>query len=155
MVKKAADGLIISALQNGTVIDHITPGEGFTVLRILGIGSGSHETVTLASNVSSSHSGRKDIIKIANRELNEEEVDKIALVAPDATISIIRNAEVVKKTVVSVPEMITGVIRCPNPNCITNSREPAETKFVLHHRGFRCAYCDSIITHDMDIGKYI
>lgn len=155
MVKKAPEGLIISPLDNGTVIDHITPGEGLTVLRILNIMSGSQETVTLASNVSSSHGGRKDLVKIANRELNRDEVDKIALVAPDATISIIRNGKVVKKSPVTVPGVITGVIRCPNPNCITNSHEPVESKFVAHPRGFRCAYCDTIIEKTTDVGKYI
>jgi len=155
MVKKSPEGLVISPLDNGTVIDHITPGEGLTVFRILNIKSGSDETVTLASNVFSSHGGRKDIVKIANRELRPDEVDKIALVAPDATISIIRNRQVAKKNVVTVPPTIEGVIRCPNPNCITNSHEPVETKFVAHPRGFRCAYCDTIIDRTTDLGKYI
>jgi len=155
MVKKAPDGLIISPLDNGTVIDHITPGEGMTVLRILNISTGSQETVTLALNVASSHGGRKDLVKIANRELSRDEVDKIALIAPDATISIIRKGIVAKKGPVTVPGVITGVIRCPNPNCITNSREPVESKFISHSRGFRCAYCDTIIDRDTDVGKYI
>jgi len=155
MVKKSPDGLVISPLENGTVIDHITPGEGLTVLRILNINNKSQGTFTLACNVSSSHGGRKDIVKIANRELSCDEVDKIALVAPDATISIIRNRAVAEKNVVTVPDVIEGVIRCPNPNCITNSHEPVETKFVLHPRGFRCAYCDTIISRSADVGKYI
>ena len=99
MVKTISDGIVISPIKNGTVIDHITPGEGLTVLRILGIRDGTNVTVIVASNVPSSRGGRKDMVKIENRELLKDEVDKIALVAPDATISIIRNFKVsVKKT---------------------------------------------------------
>ena len=147
--------LMISPIQHGTVIDHITPGEGLTVIRILGITRGTNVTVTVASNVESSHGGRKDLVKIANRELVKEEVDKIALVAPDATISIIRDYQVVDKKPVEVPQEIVGVITCPNPNCITNTKEPVPTRFAAQTRGFRCRYCDTVISLDKDIGNYI
>ena len=133
--------LVISPIQRGTVIDHITPGEGLTV--------------TVACNVESSRGGRKDLVKIADRELLKEEVDKIALVAPDATISIIRDYRVVDKKTVSVPQEIVGVITCPNPNCITNTKEPVPTRFAAQTRGFRCRYCDTVISLDKDIGNYI
>lgn len=147
--------LVISPIQRGTVIDHITPGEGLTVINILGITRGTGVTVTVACNVESSRGGRKDLVKIADRELLKEEVDKIALVAPDATISIIRDSRVVDKKTVSVPQEIVGVITCPNPNCITNTKEPVPTRFAAQTRGFRCRYCDTVISLDKDIGNYI
>ncbi|MBQ4134958.1 MAG: aspartate carbamoyltransferase regulatory subunit [Methanocorpusculum sp.] len=147
--------LVISPIQHGTVIDHITPGEGLTVINILGITRGTGVTVTVACNVESSRGGRKDLVKIADRELLKEEVDKIALVAPDATISIIRDYRVVDKKTVSVPQEIVGVITCPNPNCITNTKEPVPTRFAAQTRGFRCRYCDTVISLDKDIGNYI
>ena len=67
MVRTISDGIVISPIRNGTVIDHITPGEGLTVLRILGIRDGTHVTVIVASNVTSSRGGRKDMVKIENR----------------------------------------------------------------------------------------
>lgn len=155
MRRPVSEGIVISPIKNGTVIDHITPGEGLTVIRILGIQDGTNVTFTVATNVSSSHGGRKDLVKIENRELVKSEVDKIALIAPDAKISIIRDFKVVAKKPVEVPCDIVGVIKCPNPNCITNTREPAESRFVVHPRGFRCQYCDTIISREMDIGDYI
>ena len=147
--------LEISPIRHGTVIDHITPGEGLTVISILGITRGTEVTVTIASNVESSRGGRKDLVKIADRELVKEEVDKIALVAPDATISIIREYQVVDKKPVEVPQEIVGVITCPNPNCITNTKEPVPTRFAAHSRGFRCHYCDTVISREQDVGNYI
>lgn len=155
MSHKTSDGILISPIKNGTVIDHITPGEGLAVLRILGIADGTDITVTVATNVESSRGGRKDIVKVENRELLKSEVNKIALIAPDAKISIIRDSKVVVKKLVEVPKEIVGVIKCPNPNCITNTREPAKSRFVLHQRGFRCHYCDTIISREMDVGDYI
>jgi len=155
MKRLVSDGIVISPIRNGTVIDHITPGEGLTVIRILGIQDGTNVTFTVATNVTSSRGGRKDMVKIENRELVKSEVDKIALIAPDAKISIIRDFKVVVKKPVEVPSDIVGVIKCPNPNCITNTREPAQSRFVVHSRGFRCQYCDTIISREMDIGDYI
>ena len=155
MKRSVSEGIVISPIKNGTVIDHITPGEGLTVIRILGIQDGTNVTFTVATNVTSSRGGRKDMVKIENRELVKPEVDKIALIAPDAKISIIRDFKVVAKKPVEVPSDIVGVIKCPNPNCISNTREPAQSKFVVHPRGFRCQYCDTIISREMDIGDYI
>lgn len=155
MKRSVSEGIVISPIKNGTVIDHITPGEGLTVIRILGIQDGTNVTFTVATNVTSSRGRRKDMVKIENRELVKSEVDKIALIAPDAKISIIREFKVVAKKSVEVPSDIVGVIKCPNPNCISNTREPAQSRFVVHPRGFRCRYCDTIISREMDIGDYI
>jgi aspartate carbamoyltransferase, regulatory subunit len=150
-----SQGIVISPIKNGTVIDHITPGQGMVVLRILGLQQGSMTRFTLACNVTSSRGGRKDLVKIENRELSKEEVDRIALIAPDATISIVRDFKIAEKKPVEIPQEICGVISCPNPNCITNTKEPVESRFVAHPRGYRCVYCDAVVTRDMDLGDFI
>jgi len=156
-VKEAPErGLVISKIRDGTVIDHITAGEAINVLRILGITGSTTECLSIATNVASRH-GKKDIVKIENRELRKEEVDRIALIAPNATINIIRNYEVFEKKGVHIPEVLIGVVRCPNPECISNTREPIESKFdVLEDRVLRCKYCDWRIPRlSRDITGYI
>jgi aspartate carbamoyltransferase regulatory subunit len=137
--------LIVSKIENGTVIDHIPAGRALTVLRVLGITGKEGVRVALVMNVESGKLGRKDIVKIEGRELTPEEVNIISAVAPTATINIIRNFEVVKKFKVSPPEVIKGRFRCKNPTCITNApREPVEPTFYLVKREpplFVCAYC--------------
>jgi len=142
MVEKT---LKVSKIHSGTVIDHIPAGYALDVLRILGIhGKNLSGVVTLAMNVPSQKMGRKDIVKVEGRELSEQEVNKIALIAPDATINIIRNYEVVEKIKVKLPNVIRNVIKCPNPTCITNGREPIEPRFIVESRSplrLRCYYC--------------
>ncbi|HJJ28083.1 MAG TPA: aspartate carbamoyltransferase regulatory subunit [Methanocorpusculum sp.] len=150
-----SQGIVISPIKNGTVIDHITAGQGLVVLRILGLLKGSTTRFTLACNVVSSRGGQKDLVKIEDRELSKEEVDRIALIAPNATISIIRDFKIAEKKSVEIPAEIRGVITCPNPNCITNTKEPVESRFVSHPRGYRCVYCDAVITRDMDFAEFI
>jgi aspartate carbamoyltransferase regulatory subunit len=95
-------------------------------------------------------SGRKDIVKIEDRELIPEEVDKIALIAPQATINIIRDYEVAKKSLVVLPQIISRIVRCPNLNCISNSNEPVYSKFkVMDSLALRCSYCEGIIEKDI------
>ena len=147
--------LKISAIRNGTVIDHITPGKAFEVAKILGLEDFS-AVVSLAMNVSSGKSGKKDIIKIENRELSKEEVDRITLVAPYATVSIIKGYEVIEKEHVEVPEEIVGILSCPNKNCITRA-EPVKAKFVresLNPLRIRCYYCERVLTEN-DITREI
>ncbi len=137
--------LIVSKIENGTVIDHIPAGRALAVLRVLGITGKEGMRVALVMNVESSKLGKKDIIKIEGRELTPEEVNIISAVAPTATINIIRNFEVVKKFKVSPPEVIKGRFKCKNPMCITNApREPVEPTFYLVRKEpplFVCAYC--------------
>ncbi|MCP1715358.1 aspartate carbamoyltransferase regulatory subunit [Methanocalculus alkaliphilus] len=153
MKRKPEEGLLISPIRNGTVIDHIDPGEGLSVLRILGVTGRTTECLSIATNVQSRQMGKKDIVKIENRELKKEEVDRISLVAPHASINIIREFRVEKKIGVEIPSLITGVIRCPNPGCISNANEPIESSFHCQSRGYRCRYCETLITRD--IATYI
>ena len=137
--------LRVKRITNGTVIDHITAGQALNVLRILGITDRPEDVLSVVMNVSDR---KKDIVKIEGRELKPEEVDKIALISPDATINIIRDYEVVEKHRVILPSRIEGVVRCINPNCITNTDEPVKPRFVIR-RGERvelqCVYCGRVI----------
>lgn len=141
--------LQISPIRNGTVIDHIPAGEAFNVLRILGIAGTTQETLSIATNVASGKAGRKDIVKIENRELKKEEVDRIALIAPQATLNIIRNYLVFDKKGVEIPKLLHGVIRCPNPGCISNTNEPIKSRFEVTGKGLHCLYCDWYLTEDI------
>ncbi len=142
------EGLLISPIRNGTVIDHITAGEALNVLKIIGITGTTSESVSVATNVLSGKMGKKDIVKIENRELRKEEVDRIALIAPCASINIIRDYRVFEKKGVEKPDCLIGVVRCPNPGCISNTNEPIESKFEVEDKGLHCLYCDWVIHRD-------
>jgi aspartate carbamoyltransferase regulatory subunit len=105
-------------------------------------------TVTVAMNVPSRKMGIKDIVKVEGRELKEDEVDKISLIAPSATINIVRNYEVSEKKKVKMPEVLEGVLKCANPNCITNA-ENVKTKFAVEKKTpikLRCSYCERVMS---------
>lgn len=143
--------LYVRKIRDGTVIDHITPGFALDVLKILGIDGKDGEVLTAAINVESKQLHHKDIVKIQNRELSPGEVDRIALIAPNATINIIRNFEVASKKVVELPSSIRGIIKCDNPSCISNSREPVEPRFAVDRREpirLRCYFCGHIMERD-------
>jgi aspartate carbamoyltransferase regulatory subunit len=143
--------LYVRKIRDGTVIDHITAGYALDVLKILGINGKDGEVVTAAMNVESKRQRSKDIVKIQNRELRPNEVDKIALIAPNATINIIREYDVASKKVVELPSIIHGIIKCDNPSCISNSREPVEPKFTVDRREpirLRCYFCGHIMERD-------
>lgn len=143
------DSLRIRPIENGTVIDHITAGEALNVLRIIGITGTTKEAISVATNVQSGLMPKKDIVKIDNRELLKEEVDRIALIAPKATINIIRNYKVIEKKGVQIPKVITGIVKCPNYRCISNANEPIESRFEILETGMRCLYCEGVITTDI------
>ncbi len=136
--------LKIPLIKNGTVIDHIKAGNAIKVLRILGIPQNLSSTVSVAINVKS-HLGKKDIVKVENRELDTYEVDKIALIAPKATINIIRNYEVTEKHKVELPEEIIGIVRCSNPTCVSNNNEPVKSRFKVINKDppkIICYFCE-------------
>jgi aspartate carbamoyltransferase regulatory subunit len=145
------EGLLVRRIRNGTVIDHIDAGEALNVVKILGIVGTTTESLSIATNVQSKYMDRKDIVKISNRELSKEEVDRIALISPRATINIIRDFRVWDKKGVEIPTLIEGSVRCPNPGCITNTNEPIKSRFAVlpQGKGLRCLYCDSVITRDL------
>jgi len=141
--------LRISKIENGTVIDHVPGGESLNVLAILGIDGTGGETVSIGMNVESDALGRKDVVKVEDRELSQAEVDVLSLIAPDATINIIREYDVVDKHRLDRPERVTGVLECPNHDCITSEDEPVETRFEVLDDGVRCVYCETIVREDI------
>lgn len=140
---------IVRKIENGTVIDHIAAGNGLKVAKILGLDSSGNCYVVLA-NVPSRKLGRKDIVKIEDKELTKKEIEKVSLVTQNATINIIRNSEVAEKRQIEIPEIFEGIMRCPNTNCITN-HENAATRFsveIKHPPKIRCYYCERVFGPD-------
>jgi aspartate carbamoyltransferase regulatory subunit len=141
--------LRVKPIKNGTVIDHIAGGQALNVLKILGISGTTDATLSVVMNVESKKLGKKDIVKVEDRELKEEEVNRIALIAPAATINIIRDYSVVEKRTVDLPDEIVGVVRCQNPSCISNSSEPIKSRMLVKAKNpvlLRCIYCEQPLT---------
>ena len=136
--------LRVSKIKDGTVIDHIRGGYALDVVKILGITGKEKRVMTIAINVPSKRFGVKDIVKIEGKALNSQEVNRIALVAPHASINIIRNYEVVEKLEVKLPKFIEGIVKCVNPCCISNAEEPVISKFYVKSDEpllLKCHYC--------------
>ncbi|RLF04407.1 MAG: aspartate carbamoyltransferase regulatory subunit [Thermoprotei archaeon] len=150
--------LRVSKIKEGTVIDHIDAGRALHVLRILGLTGSEGLVIAIVMNVPSKKLGRKDIVKVEGIELREDQVNKIALIAPSATINIIRDYEVVEKVRVRVPERIEGLLKCVNPNCITNQpREPIKPRFkVASLRPLKlvCEYCGAELGQEDIIAQF-
>lgn len=130
-------------IEHGTVIDHIPHWNSLKVLDLLGLRQGM-DLVTVGIGLDSKNMGRKDLVKVENRELSQEEMNKLALVAPQATINLIRNSERTQKHKVEVPDHIVGLVRCPNVGCITR-HERVPTRFDAISRSpleLRCYYCN-------------
>jgi aspartate carbamoyltransferase regulatory subunit len=154
-MSKDKSELKIKAIENGTVIDHITANKALHILNVLGLPDADTQNVTIAMNVSSSEIGRKDILKIENREPDHRELNQVALIAPKATINIIRDYEPVKKDKILLPEKITSILKCTNPKCITNyENEPITPIFNVIEKNppvVRCHYCEKLIkTEDIE-----
>jgi len=140
--------LRVSKIKDGTVIDHITSGHALDVVKILGITGRRAGVVSIGMNVPSKRLGVKDIVKVEGRELDASEVDKIALLAPHATINIIKDYKVVEKKRVKLPDTIKGIVKCDNPECISNSSEPVQSKFYVEKQEplrLKCHYCGHIM----------
>ncbi len=149
MINSEKSELKIKAIENGTVIDHITANESLHILKILDLPNPKINNVTIAMNVSSNVIGRKDILKIENRELDAEEINQIALIAPQSTINIIRDYKPIMKRKIILPDEITSIINCTNLKCISNNvDEPIESRFHVIQKdppAVRCHYCEKLI----------
>lgn len=143
--------MLVSKIEAGTVIDKIPGGLSITILRVLNIREDVTDTVAVAIRVRSRSLGTKDIIKMTNRLLTDEEFKKIWLIAPYAVISTIREYKVADKFIISskiTSNEFVGVLKCDNPSCATNFNEPVEGKFTLMRRDpmlIRCLYCDRVM----------
>ena len=118
-----ASQLLVRRIKDGTVIDHIEAGKALVVLRVIDITGKDGNVITVALNVPSNKHVKKDIVKIENRFLMKYETDKLALIAPRATINIIKDYKLVEKRKIQLPDSIVGIFRCPNLKCISNSEE--------------------------------
>lgn len=141
--------ITITKIKNGTVIDHLDPETVYQIVRILDL-ENFHDQVTIGINMMSPQLKRKGIIKIENRFLNKSDVDKISLFSPNATINLIKEYEVDKKYKVEIPNQVDNVLKCNNPNCVTNL-ENEKTMFILHKKEpleFICKYCERRLLKD-------
>ncbi len=139
----------VAALENGTAIDHIPPDRLFKVANLLGLEK-MNNTITIGNNFKSGKMGSKGVIKISNKFFQEDVINRIALIAPNVILNIIRDFEVVEKKTVILPDEITALVKCNNPKCITNN-EPMPTHFdvIDRERGtLRCRYCERKINKE-------
>lgn len=137
--------LIVNAIKQGTVIDHIPAKDLFEVIKILDLNSCENQ-ITFGTNLKSKRLGKKAIIKVENKFFEEEEINKIALVAHQANLNIIEDYKVTKKMKVEIPDEIEGIVKCFNPKCVTN-HEQIKTKFTVVSKdkvALKCKYCEKI-----------
>lgn len=136
--------LVVSALENGTVLDHIPAENVYKALSILNL-KGVENQITLGINLVSKIYGRKGIIKIADKFFEDEELDKLVLIAPQATVNVIRDFKVVEKKKLKMPKEIVGIAKCQNPKCVTN-HQPIKTRFKTVTKDDKisllCQYCE-------------
>jgi aspartate carbamoyltransferase regulatory subunit len=136
--------LSVSAIQNGTVIDHINAGQALRIIHLLDL-LGKKYKITIGLNLPSKRLKFKDIIKIENHALKNEEANEITVFSPEATINIIQDFEVVQKIITTLPPSISDVFDCPNPVCISHT-ESVETFFNIETQGklvnLVCKYCE-------------
>ena len=147
--KDSRKELIVSALENGTVIDHIPPKSVFQVFRILDLEK-HNDQVLFGINLESRRHGKKGLIKIKNKFFKLDEINKIALVAPTATLIVIKDFEIIEKKQVETPDTVENIVKCFNPNCVTNY-EVIPTKFTLIDKvelKLLCHYCEKTTTKD-------
>ena len=147
--------LMVRRIKEGTVIDHIDEGKGLQVLDALRIDGQDGSLITLAMNVPSGKSKKKDIIKVENKFLKDDDTNKIAIIASKATINIIKNYKLIEKRRVALPNEIDKIFRCTNPDCITNSAEHIESVMDLIDKEtmiLKCRYCARIL--DVNEIKY-
>ena len=144
-MEKTRKELVVSAIENGTVIDHVPAASVFKVIRILNLENVDNQ-ILFGTNLDSAKLGKKGIVKIRNKYFEPDEVNKIALVAPNATLIIIKNFEVVEKKVVEVPNTVERFVKCFNPNCISN-HENIITRFTVidkEETKLQCHFCEKI-----------
>ena len=141
--------LKVAALENGTAIDHIPPRQLFKVADMLSLKE-LENTITIGNNFHSKKMGSKGIIKIADKFFEEDVINRIALIAPNVILNIIRDYEVVEKKTVELPDELVGLVKCNNPKCITNN-EPMPTRFDVIDKEsgtVKCRYCERKINKE-------
>ncbi len=143
----AKNEMLVAAIENGTVIDHIPSEKTYQVAQLLGL-QNLETPVTIGYNLLSKKLGKKGIIKVADKFFTDEEISRLSVVAPNIVLNIIHDYEVVEKKTVVTPEEIKGIVKCNNPKCITNN-EPMATYFHVTNGILTCHYCEK----EQDINK--
>lgn len=141
--------LQVAAIENGTVIDHIPSDKLFKVTSLLGLDKLEHQ-ITIGNNFPSNKMGSKGVIKIANKFFEEDEISRIALIAPNVVLNEIRNYKVAEKKTVTLPDELISLVKCNNPKCITNN-EPMATRFHVINKEtgtIKCHYCERKINKE-------
>ena len=138
--------LVVSALENGTVLDHIPAENVYKALDILNL-RGIENQITIGINLTSKFFGKKGIIKIEDKFFEDDELNKLALIAPKATVNIIRDFKVVENKKLDMPAEIVGIAKCKNPKCVTN-HQPIKTRFTTIDNGnsvsLLCHFCEKV-----------
>lgn len=154
MVKKSAPEIYLTPISDGTVLDHLPKGTALKLLKLLNLEL-HDDAITIAMNVPSKKVGRKDLIFIEGKHLTEKEIEKIALIARNATLNLIKNSKVSSKKTIELSGQCIGTIKCFNPNCITNFEE-IETRFSIKKTPLKaqCFYCEKEM-NEKEIGQNI
>jgi aspartate carbamoyltransferase regulatory subunit len=143
--------LQVEAIRNGSVIDHVPANVGIKVLRLFNMHE-SNQRITIGLNLPSSALGAKDLIKIENVYITEEQANQLALYAPNATVNQIEEYEVTKKLTLSLPETIEAIFACPNSNCISHG-EPVDSSFKVISKKqdiqLKCKYCEKVFSREI------
>ncbi|MCX8182229.1 MAG: aspartate carbamoyltransferase regulatory subunit [Candidatus Methanomethyliaceae archaeon] len=148
--KGTKNGLIVRPIKDGTVIDHIPPGKGIKIAEMLNLFR-QDSVIIIGQNLESTKYGRKDIIKVENRFLRSDEYNKISLIAPNATINIIKDYTIQEKKRVTIPDVLEDVAVCINANCISN-KEPVPSRLYAVSRdplALVCHYCNFECKEDL------
>lgn len=135
--------LQVEAIQYGSVIDHIPVQQGIKILKFFKF-TQTNEKITVGLNLPTNSSNRKDLVKIENMFISDEQANQLALFAPNATINQIKDFKVINKFKVQLPSAFIGVLSCPNSNCISHN-EPVDTKFYVNNNSalkLKCHYCE-------------
>lgn len=149
MISMKKSQLMVAALENGTVIDHIPSDKVFDVVSLLDLQEMT-TPVTIGANLESKKMGKKGIIKIADRYFTDQEVSKLSVIVPNIVLTTIHDYDVTDKRHVTMPDEVRGIVRCPNPKCITN-HEPMQTVFSVSDKEagtLRCRYCNKEVEKD-------
>ena len=139
--------MLVAAIKNGTVIDHIPSEKTYQVAQLLKLAE-LETPVTIGYNFRSQKLGKKGIIKVENKWFTDEEISRLSVVAPNIVLNIIKEFEVIEKKMVTTPSEIRGIVKCNNPKCITNN-EPMRTHFHVVNDILTCHYCEM----EQDINK--
>lgn len=142
--------LSVSAIKNGTVIDHIKPGNALRIIHFLGLLKNNNQ-ITLGMNLPSKRLGRKDLIKIESVELTPEQANEVVIFAPEATINIVKEFDVTEKVKTHLPESVTNVFICPNLMCISQDKNVESVFYIeeqVKHVDLTCHYCERTFDRD-------